>query len=310
MTHRLSFRSGLLFGLGMLLLLGAVPVEAAKRMYIVAHEDDDLLFMNPDIQESIDQRHQVRTMFLTAGDSCKSSTYWRGRENGTKAAYAEMRGVSNSWTFVSQYKSARLYELSGTAASVVFFRLPGGVCHAQTDSLRLLWEGKIGTLTSVDGAASYSKQDLIDTILSRMKDFAPDFIGIQDATAQAPSGVNPYDYKIYYPLCGFTNMSDHPDHISSARFAGAARDAYRSTRAHTFVQYRGYNITNRPENLNCAEASRKLEVFEEYAKYDPAIKVPLDCWYSSWTERQYYERLSEKVHACAKRLTINRDMAR
>ena len=50
------------------------PVQREFRdLYIVAHQDDDLLFMNPDIQTSIAIGHIVKTAYLTAGDSCRSS---------------------------------------------------------------------------------------------------------------------------------------------------------------------------------------------------------------------------------------------
>ena len=38
-------------------------------MQIVAHEDDDLLFMNPDLEHAIDAGSCVRTIYVTAGDA-------------------------------------------------------------------------------------------------------------------------------------------------------------------------------------------------------------------------------------------------
>jgi hypothetical protein len=39
-----------------------------RSLDVVAHEDDDLLFMNPDIQHDIRAGVCVTTVFLTAGD--------------------------------------------------------------------------------------------------------------------------------------------------------------------------------------------------------------------------------------------------
>src|SRR5438046_4305389 len=63
----------------------------------VAHQDDDLLFLSPDLLHNIHNGKCVTTVFLTAGDAGDTSSYWLGRENGSKAAYAQMAGFANSW---------------------------------------------------------------------------------------------------------------------------------------------------------------------------------------------------------------------
>src|SRR5689334_793960 len=77
------------------------PTGVFRDLYVVAHQDDDLLFMNPDIQTSIALDHVVRTIYLTAGDSGRDATFWRDRrEAGVMAAYAHMAGVPNVWSAV------------------------------------------------------------------------------------------------------------------------------------------------------------------------------------------------------------------
>src|SRR6185437_16971348 len=63
---------------------------------IVAHEDDDLLFLSPSLLHAIQGGGPIRTIFVTAGDAGSSSTYWNGRQNGIQAAYAQMAGVTNN----------------------------------------------------------------------------------------------------------------------------------------------------------------------------------------------------------------------
>jgi hypothetical protein len=103
-------------------------------VYVVAHPDDDLLFMNPDIQTSIAHGNNVTVVVLTAGDQydddfmpswagkherCGKPShddpelYWRDRERGLLNAYAYMAGqayqaeyasppgIPDSWTLVS-----------------------------------------------------------------------------------------------------------------------------------------------------------------------------------------------------------------
>src|SRR5947209_1280724 len=65
---------------------------------IVAHEDDDLLFLSPDLLHNVQSGGKVRTIYMTAGDAGAAASYWQGRENGSRAAYAQMSGVANSWT--------------------------------------------------------------------------------------------------------------------------------------------------------------------------------------------------------------------
>jgi len=79
------------------------PCEAAPctDLYVVAHEDDDLLFMNPDIANSIEAGNHVVVIHLTAGDlgaagaarladHPSAQQYWVDRERGNLNAYAFM----------------------------------------------------------------------------------------------------------------------------------------------------------------------------------------------------------------------------
>ena len=76
-----------------------------RTLNIVAHEDDDLLFLSPDLIRDIRGGKCVRTIFLTAGDAADNvggnafqrKRYWLARERGNRAAYALMAGVRNSW---------------------------------------------------------------------------------------------------------------------------------------------------------------------------------------------------------------------
>src|SRR4030065_910866 len=60
-------------------------------LYLVAHQDDDLIFMNPMLSRSIDSGARVTTVYLTAGDAGLGDPgYWSEREEGVRAAYSEM----------------------------------------------------------------------------------------------------------------------------------------------------------------------------------------------------------------------------
>src|SRR5882672_5169068 len=69
--------------------------------YVVAHEDDDLLFMNPDIQQSVADGNRVVVVHVTTGDLPTDSLdsfrdqrdppdftgYWIDRERGSLNAF-------------------------------------------------------------------------------------------------------------------------------------------------------------------------------------------------------------------------------
>ncbi|HEY9279811.1 MAG TPA: PIG-L family deacetylase, partial [Eoetvoesiella sp.] len=69
-----------------------------KDLVFVAHQDDDLLFMNPDIETTIDAGGCVRTVYLTAAERGEGVPYMLGRARGVRAAYAHMAGSANAWT--------------------------------------------------------------------------------------------------------------------------------------------------------------------------------------------------------------------
>nr|OQO23502.1 hypothetical protein B0A51_12418 [Rachicladosporium sp. CCFEE 5018] len=55
---------------------------------IVAHQDDDLLFLNPSLLRAVRAGRDIITVYLTAGDAGRPEPYWRGREAGVRAAGA------------------------------------------------------------------------------------------------------------------------------------------------------------------------------------------------------------------------------
>ena len=75
---------------------GAMPWH--QDLAFVAHLDDDLLFMNPDIASNIEAGGCVRLVYLTASDAGEGDGYMLGRERGVRAAYAYMAHQPDEWT--------------------------------------------------------------------------------------------------------------------------------------------------------------------------------------------------------------------
>lgn len=254
-----------------------------SALYIVAHQDDDLLFMNPDLVRDIQSGMDVRTVYLTAGDGGHEAAYWKEREVGIQAAYARMAGVEDAWRSGSEKvgpKHLQVRSLRGKArVSVVFLRLPDGNLRGQGfestghTGLRQLWAGEAEHLTSVEGTNSYSRAELLEVLTALMNRAAADCVGTLDASGM-------YD-------------GDHVDHRHAAKFAFEAHRAY--ARPHVFSQYRGYNIRGERQNLSAEERDVKWDVFSTYAAHDEHLCRfgGTDClpqsFYAQWAWRQYGE---------------------
>src|SRR6266545_5878557 len=174
------------------LVPGAVDISGAatgcsgSSLYAAAHEVDSILFEDPDLPRQIQNGRCVQTIFLTAGDAGNSSSYWLGREDGVKASYAQMAGVSNSWTQSDAGISGHpmpLFTLDANpGVTVIFMRLPDGKYTGNGfaaygyESMQKLWQGSISTMHVVDGTSSYTKSDLISTLTTLMTAFQADQI--------------------------------------------------------------------------------------------------------------------------------------
>src|SRR5690349_81729 len=67
-------------------MAGAIDCKGMKHLAIVAHHDDDLLFMHVDLRKIIDRGGGLRIVYLTASDS-GSVAYANDREHGVQCAY-------------------------------------------------------------------------------------------------------------------------------------------------------------------------------------------------------------------------------
>src|SRR5262249_49572845 len=102
---------------------------ATREIRIGTHQDDELLFMNPDLLESLHAGHCVRTVYLTAGDAGKGAAYAATRDLGMRSIYAEMAGLADRWvdsTATFGGKTVAVSTIEGADVSLVFLRLPDG----------------------------------------------------------------------------------------------------------------------------------------------------------------------------------------
>ena len=253
---------------------------------IVAHQDDDLLFMNPDLSHSINDGNCIRTIYITAGDAGLGKLYWLQRERGSENAYDYMLQLPNDiWVYRTIKLSDHSYVTIANPRKnhkvyLVFFRLPDGNLNGNGflaenhESLAKLESGKINLIHSVDGQSFYTSNDLIVALQDLLQIFQPTEIHTM-AT---------YNLNLQYP--------DHSDHLAAGRYT---EKAYQQTANLTVPLrfYYGYPIRSLPSNINSDDLSIKTAVFLAYTKYaqDTGCNTSVSCLrlntYGSYLRRQY-----------------------
>jgi len=253
--------------------------SAVDALYVVAHPDDTLLFQSPDILRRILDHRRVITIHVAAGDSGQEAKYWKKREEGILAAYAQMARSENQWTSFSwridghDIALSVLTELPGI--QVAFMRLPdggypAGMGHTRygSQSLLQLWNQSQVRLRTVDGANTYSREELLETLGSIMQRLSPRLIVVQDYFNAFSEG-------------------DHMDHYATACFAREARN--RCHFDHRFVGYAGYRSQSLPVNVFGHQLAMKKSVFYTYGRFDPwacdSDESCADTPYSEWLSR-------------------------
>jgi Ca2+-binding RTX toxin-like protein len=251
-------------------------------MTIVAHADDDLLFMNPDIANGIAAGEGSTTIYVTAGDAGNyDDGYWQAREQGTKAAYALMAGEDDwqdeivSVTFSgTTYDVASSYLASAPDVRLYFLRIPDGAGAiadpADEEALAQLEAGTLADVTTVDNAATYTRADLVAVLTALMEAHDPSDFRLQVAEGEFATG-------------------EHTDHVHATEFALEALVQFSGTDFQV-THYVNYQSDQMAANLSPEDAAFALEVMQAYAAYDVAATdengnlLPL---YSEWSARQY-----------------------
>lgn len=247
---------------------------------VVAHQDDDLLFLSPDLIHAIAAKNCIRSVYLTAGDAGLPYSYWHSREIAVEAAYAYMYGVPNVWhedtTVIANHK-VRVSMLEGQPSiGMIFMTLPDGHPSGKgfglykNESMRNLRNGTLLNIHTVDGAATYTKQELVTTLLAIMNFDKPNKINTQNPDNLADG--------------------DHSDHHAAGYFTRLARNSY--AEKNTLRTYIGYPIAAKPINISSQkDVEMKRQAFVIYIEHDPKICPIITCGFSGsyqkYLQRQY-----------------------
>lgn len=266
-----------------------IDCDGKTVVNIVAHQDDDLLFLSPDLLHDIKNGQCVRTVYLTAGDSGHGQFYWLSREKGSEKAYSFMTTENDDvWIHRIIKLSDHSFVTIATPrnnpkVSLVFMHLPDGNIDgkgfktSKDESMTKLIYGKINTIHSVDGQSSYSSGQLISALATFITYFKP--ITVRTQSAQVSLKNNPY--------------LDHQDHTAVGTFVeNAYKQLYGGRPAIPLHIYTGYPIHNMPANLSAADIQDKTMAFLRYAQSDQGAcqsltKCQSTPTYGSYLKRQY-----------------------
>jgi LmbE family N-acetylglucosaminyl deacetylase len=255
--------------------------NGSSSMNIVAHEDDDILFLSPDLLHDIQNGRCVRTVFVTAGDANLGLAYAKDRAIGARAAYAQMANLPSAWTISDATVSGHpipVYTLRGNAKiSLVFLKLPdgnfdgSGFSNNNYQSLQKLLTGVIPDIKAIDGSNVFTEASLRRTILQLIRDFRPNELRTQDT--------------------GFS-IWDHSDHRAVASLVKSAHVQYVVT--HSFFSYIDYMSLFYLPNIFGSDFLAKENAFSAYTAYDSEIGC-YSCFYNPyfyWLKRQYISNSS------------------
>jgi LmbE family N-acetylglucosaminyl deacetylase len=227
-----------------------------RLMHVVAHEDDDLLFMNPDLSSAIRAGDRTVTVFVTAGQlSGEGNTEGeraRNRQRGIQDAYARMAGVPTGGAQAEWVgdllpcggKLVERYRLAGTDVQVVFVGLRDGgmsTLYAGTPHFTVVTTGGLGA-----PQYRYGRADLL-SVLSELVEL------------YQPAQVRALD-----PLPETRYTADHADHTAVAKFVADVNPVA------PVVAYRGYSLSDLPQNLEPGVAADKLATYDAYRVHDHA----------------------------------------
>ncbi|MEX0170961.1 PIG-L family deacetylase [Streptomyces sp. LMG1-1-1.1] len=283
------------------------PHAATSVMQVVAHPDDDLFFMNPDVSQSLRSGSPLTSVYLTAGESDgvnarprdaagaapDKAGYAEARQNGIRAAYAEMATGSRTgvWDRVA------LPTAGGAAAEMdtlrakpqvklvwLQLREAGSISGDRPQSLNGLWHDRIPALASqratgtpVAADFTYTKDQVVATLTGLLERFRPTFVRMQDPTPGTWSAAGPGHGTTTAvsgaatTTSGPVRLRDHQDHLYGARFVQAALARYADVPGHPHVgvqNYLGYPTSSLPHTLDPETAGAKLRTLKTYAWTD------------------------------------------
>lgn len=234
-----------------------VPLANTHDLVVVAHEDDDLLFMQPDLIEAVRSGNGMTNVYVTAGNGTKGSSAANPRYAGLMSAYgraANDQAWFCGWIEIAGH-TAQHCRLAAENVSLVFLAYPDGGIEGQfPNSLLSMWEGKtISATTIADRTTTYTREQLIDTVAEIEREVHPSVVHTLDLTAG-------HGY-------------DHSDHMIVGAITALA--LARTPDEPELIAYRGYNMEGEPQDKLGKIYDETLDVLSYYEAC--AASCGVDC---------------------------------
>ncbi|MFI8232881.1 hypothetical protein ACIGDI_29050 [Streptomyces sp. NPDC085900] len=264
-------------------------------LHIVAHQDDDLYFMNPDLVRSLQDGDRITTVVVTAGeaDGINVDTnepqraavapdfarYSTERGCGLRSAYARMATGDRDrpWRrepvdLVPGFAAERFTLVGHDDVCLYFLQLHMGAPTERGTRTRLhhLWEGALRTQATlpvhgctVGEAQHITREQLIEALTALLGHVRPTLVRTMDPDPEHDGGREEF-------VC-----SDHVDHATVTQFALAALARHREAGHSPVVEhYRGYANRFWGFNLDSAAVGEKGEYLATYAGVDAPTVCP------------------------------------
>lgn len=281
------------------------PAAAAERttiLHVVAHPDDDLFFVNPEIQQAIAAGHRVVGVCVTAAESggrngparhADAQGYAKARQNALRAAYGQMVAGDPAarWSRTTLRMPNGALAEAGTLGGVtlVFLNIRKTFWDGR---LRNLWTGRISSLptlvprgAAVDRHYRYGRTELIDALVHLLHTYRPTLVRTMDPDPD----LQVHDHK-HPRKTDHGDLSDHEDHTATAQFTWAALELYQGPKCAggstgpgggphwTAESYRGYYNCRWPANLSGPAWQAKRALLDIYSGDTPvACGDPVGC---------------------------------
>ena len=257
------------------LLSTGEPLAETADLIVVAHQDDDLLFMQPDVLEAVRGGNGVTSVYVTAGNGRLGVEKAETRYEGLRAAYSEAAGASDWHCGHIELlgKTAEHCRLAAKNISLVFLGYPDGGKEGQHEaSLLHLFEGTTTNVTTIAREpVTYDRDSLIDAIAQIVRLTQPARVRTLDVSS--------------------THGRDHSDHMLVG--ALALLSVARANSGAELVSYRGYEITAEPVNKLPAVFDAAFAMLTRYescatecAACGDACET-IDATHVAWLQRRY-----------------------
>lgn len=262
---------------------GFAAAEKIRALSVVAHHDDDLLFLSPDLLSAVQQGASVTTIFFNASDY-KSLEAMVDREAGVRNAYGLVAGIDlGSWV-ASRYDvgdvSSTRWQADNGRLTIIELRIPdNGTTINGINALAWRMFANDEPVATRDGALNPAQTLRYPQLAAFLAGVAKDF---------QPTVVRSLDpYADLHTEAGGEYNGYHRDHVVASRLTalGLSGTEY----APLVTHYRDYSTGIAPANVSNDGYTLKQTAWTEYAKRDPEVtssQATIDM-YDGWLHRQY-----------------------